>query len=176
MKNISLINQSDEIEVHLPDGRVLSGPRGAKISDFLKAIERDLPAPVMGAIVNGELRELTYPLEIEARLQPLTLADADGARIYRRSLTFLLEAAFSRLFPEAELYVDHSVISGGYYCHVRRGPDRIEVPGHLIATINCQDMLIIHTPKATLVCPAKDAEKIKQFVADVEKYHGKEYV
>ena len=51
-----------------------------------------------------------------------------------------------------------------------------EVPGHLIATINCQDMLIIHTPKATLVCPARDAEKIKQLVADVEKQQGKEYV
>jgi mannose-1-phosphate guanylyltransferase len=51
-----------------------------------------------------------------------------------------------------------------------------EVPGHLIATINCHDMLIIHTPRATLVCPAKDAEKIKQLVAEVEKNQGKEYV
>jgi uridine kinase len=144
MKNISLINQSDEIEVHLPDGRVLSGPRGAKVSDFLKAIERDLPAPVMGAIVNGELHELTYALEIETRLQPLTLADADGARIYRRSLTFLLEAAFSRLFPDAELYVDHSVISGGYYCHVRRGPDR---DGH----ISLSELQTIETEMRRLV-------------------------
>ena len=123
-KDIRLIHEKDQIEVHLPDGRVLAGPRGAMVSDFLKAIERDLPAPVMGAIVNGELHELTYALEIEARLQPLTLADADGARIYRRSLTFLLEAASSRLFPGAELYVEHSITSGGYYCRMRRGPDR----------------------------------------------------
>lgn len=51
-----------------------------------------------------------------------------------------------------------------------------EEPGHLIATINCQDLLIIHTPRATLVCPAKDAEKIKQMVAEVEKNQGKEFV
>ncbi len=51
-----------------------------------------------------------------------------------------------------------------------------EEAGHLIATINCQDLLIIHTPRATLVCPAKDAEKIKQMVAEVEKLHGKDYV
>jgi mannose-1-phosphate guanylyltransferase len=51
-----------------------------------------------------------------------------------------------------------------------------EVPGHVIATIHCQDLMVIHTPKATLVCPAKDAEKIKQMVAAVEKLHGKEYV
>ena len=42
----------------------------------------------------------------------------DGARIYRRSLTFLLEMAFADLYPEANLYVDHSVASGGYYCQV----------------------------------------------------------
>jgi len=123
-KNIHIVEENDEIEAHLPDGRVLSGPRGATAGDFLKAIESDLPAPVMGAIVNGELQELTYPLEIEAHLTPVTMADADGARIYRRSLTFLLEAAFARLFPNAELHIDHSVASGGYYCHVRRGPER----------------------------------------------------
>ena len=51
-----------------------------------------------------------------------------------------------------------------------------EEQGHLIATVNCADLIIIHTPRATLVCPAKDAEKIKQIVAEVEKGHGKEFV
>ena len=35
-----------------------------------------------------------------------------------------------------------------------------EEPGHLVTTINCTDLIIIHTPKATLVCPARAAEKI----------------
>ncbi len=43
---------------------------------------------------------------------------ADGARIYRRSLTFLLEKAFNDLYPDGILYVDHSVASGGYFCQV----------------------------------------------------------
>jgi mannose-1-phosphate guanylyltransferase len=51
-----------------------------------------------------------------------------------------------------------------------------EVAGHVVATIHCQDMMVIHTAKATLVCPAKDAERIKQMAALVEKLHGKEYV
>lgn len=51
-----------------------------------------------------------------------------------------------------------------------------EVPDHLIATINTKDLIIIHTPKATLVCPAADAERIKQMVAEVEKAVGKEFV
>ena len=47
---------------------------------------------------------------------------------------------------------------------------------HLIATIGCHDLIIIHTPRTTLVCPAKDAEKIKQLVAEVEKHNGKEFI
>lgn len=50
-----------------------------------------------------------------------------------------------------------------------------EIP-HVIATINTHDLIIIHTPVATLVCPAKDAEKIKAMVAEVEKRLGKKYV
>jgi len=51
-----------------------------------------------------------------------------------------------------------------------------EEAGHVIATIGCEDLIIVHTPRATLVCPAKEAEKIKQMVAQVEKEQGKEYV
>ncbi len=123
MSEITLTHQSDEIEIHLPDGRVLRGPRGTTVADFLKTIQPDLPAPAMGAIVNGELCELTQPLEMEAHLTPITLADPDGARIYRRSVTFLLEAAFARLFPESDLYIDHAVVSGGYYCNAHRKND-----------------------------------------------------
>jgi len=51
-----------------------------------------------------------------------------------------------------------------------------EEGGHLVATINCQDLIVIHTPRATLICPAGDAEKIKALVGEVEKTQGKEFV
>ena len=107
------------VEIHLPDGRVLSGPRGATAGDFLHADPGAGPAPLVAAIVNGDLRELTYPIKMDATLAPITMKDADGARIYRRSLTFLLETAFVALFPEAVLIIDHSISSGGYYCHIQ---------------------------------------------------------
>jgi uridine kinase len=69
-------------------------------------------------LVNGDLRELTYPITMDATLAPVGMSDADGARVYRRSLTFLLETAFVALFPQAVLIIDHSISSGGYYCHV----------------------------------------------------------
>jgi uridine kinase len=115
---IKISQPRPQVEVHLPDGRVLSGPRGAQVGDFLKVISNELDAPLMGAVVNGNLKELTYPVNMEATVQPVTLADPDGARIYRRSLTFLLEMAFNQLFPGSILTIDHSVSFGGYYCQV----------------------------------------------------------
>lgn len=121
--HISQVAQPREtVEIYLPDGRVFSGPRHTPVGEFLKALpEWDNP-PIMGAVVNGELRELTYPISMDARVRPVTMADADGARIYRRSITFLLEAAFEDLFPQAILTVDHSVAFGGYYCRVGGRP------------------------------------------------------
>jgi uridine kinase len=101
----------------LPDDKVLSGPRGLAVGEFLKIIE-DPQLPIVGAIVNHELRELTYPIEMDARVSPVTMGTPDGMHIYRRSLTFLMEAAFEDLYPDAILGIDHSVASGGYYCQI----------------------------------------------------------
>jgi len=109
------------IELVLPDGRVYTGERGATLEKLLQALpEWDNP-PIMGAVVNGELRELTYPIEMDSRVRLVTMADDDGARIYRRSITFLLEAAFEELFPDVSMTLDHSVSAGGYFCQVAEG-------------------------------------------------------
>ena len=109
---------SKTVEVHLPDGQTLRGARGASVEEFLKVVEADADKPIVAAIVNGDLRELRYSIQVESTIKPVTTTSADGARIYRRSLTFLLESVFSQLFPTGKLTIDHSVSSGGYYCQV----------------------------------------------------------
>ncbi len=122
MPEAPFVVSSDQIEIHLPDGRTLRGPRGATVAALLRPVAAASPAPIVAAVVNGELRELTHPVDLEAQVRPVTMADANGARIYRRSLTFLLEAAYAGLFPRARLRVDHSVPSGGYFCNAAERP------------------------------------------------------
>ena len=114
--NFRLVSPRPDVEVHLADGRVLSGARNAPIGDFLHAIE--FPVPVVAADVDGELRELTYPIQMDVTVRPILMSDSDGALIYRRSLNFLLEMAFTDLFPGATVRIDHSISFGGYYCQV----------------------------------------------------------
>jgi mannose-1-phosphate guanylyltransferase len=48
-------------------------------------------------------------------------------------------------------------------------------PDHLIATIGCEDLVIIHTDNATLICRGDQAEKIKELQKNVERFFGADY-
>ena len=111
-----------EIEVELPDGRLIRGPRGSQIADILEPIPEWGGSKIVGAVVEGNLRELSFELERDAFIKPLNLSTSDGSKIYRRSLTFLLETAFEQLYDDSFIAIDHSVPSGGYFCKVLGRP------------------------------------------------------
>jgi uridine kinase len=109
----------------------------------MRAYQDPQKPQIVGAIVNHNLRELTFPIEMDAEVTAVDMSDPDGARIYRRSLTFLLEVAFMELFPHWSLTIDHSVSSGAYYCHVpeqepfsQESLDKLEAEMHAIVAAN----------------------------------------
>lgn len=101
-----------------PDGRTFEAPRGTPLEAYMRAAYPNHPVPIIAALVDGELRELTYPLQRDAYVVPVFLSDSDGVRIYRRSLSFLLVTAISELFPDAQVVIDYSVPFGGFFCRV----------------------------------------------------------
>ncbi|MHC4949014.1 MAG: mannose-1-phosphate guanylyltransferase, partial [Planctomycetota bacterium] len=40
-------------------------------------------------------------------------------------------------------------------------------PEHTIATVGCDDLIVVHTRDVTLVCPASQAERVKELAAKV---------
>lgn len=108
------------MRVTLANGRVLAAPIGTSLQQIVEAAFPAPTVPIVAAVSNGRLRELTHTLAHDARLSPVTVRDDAGARIFRRSLIFLLVAAAEQEFPDAELLVEHAVPGyGGYYCEVR---------------------------------------------------------
>ncbi len=116
---IYLAQPRDTAQVWLDDGRVLEGPIGTPLEQFILAAGSDPQAPTVAALIDNELRELSYRVECDIEVAPITMGDSDGFRIYRRSLAFLLVTAAHELFPEAGIYVDHSLTFGGYFCQVQ---------------------------------------------------------
>jgi uridine kinase len=109
----------DTSQVWFDDGRVFEGPVGTPLEDFVRAAQPDSEIPTVAALIDDELRELSYRVEEDIEVTPITMAHSDGFRIYRRSLAFLLVTAAHELFPEATVYVDHSLTFGGYFCQVQ---------------------------------------------------------
>jgi uridine kinase len=134
------------VQIKLDDGRIFEGPVGTTLDEFFKVAYRDPPAPVVGALVNQRLRELTFPVVTDIEVAPITMSDSDGMRIYRRSLSFLLVVAVHELFPGTRLFVDHSFTFGGYFCQVEGrepfSPDEIKQLEKRMWEIVEQDELI----------------------------------
>ncbi|MGQ9667773.1 MAG: nucleoside kinase [Anaerolineae bacterium] len=110
------------VQARFPDGRIFEGPVGTPVEAFIHAATPAEDVPIMAAIVNGKLRELSHPLYWDSSVQPLSMQTSDGLRIFQRSLTFVLVVAAHELFPEATIIVDHSIPTGGFFCEVAGRP------------------------------------------------------
>jgi uridine kinase len=110
------------VQARFPDGRIFEGPVGTPVGEFIRAALPADDVPIMAAIVNGKLRELSHTLSWDSSVQPLSMQTSDGLRIFQRSLTFVLVAAAHELFPEATIVVDHSIPTGGFFCEVAGRP------------------------------------------------------
>jgi mannose-1-phosphate guanylyltransferase len=48
-------------------------------------------------------------------------------------------------------------------------------PDHLIATIGVSDMIIVHTPDATMVCPKNESQRVKDLVGKIKEKFGNRF-
>src|SRR5881392_694142 len=110
------------IEITLPDGSKQSVAAGTPPIDIAKSISPRLADAAIVAKVNGELYDLTRPLESDASLQILTTKDSEALEVYRHSTAHLLAAAVLELFPETKLGIGPPIENGFYYDFKRPEP------------------------------------------------------
>lgn len=104
-----------QIEVTLPDGSKHAVAPGIRPIDIAQSISPRLADAAIVAKVDGELYDLTRPLEKSASLQILTNKDPEALRVYRHSTAHLLAAAVLELYPETQLGIGPPIESGFYY-------------------------------------------------------------
>jgi len=51
-----------------------------------------------------------------------------------------------------------------------------EDKGHLIATIGLENMVVAHSPDATLVCPIDQTHRLKELLELIDQHNGQEYL
>src|SRR5277367_5564314 len=113
---------SDSLTVTLPDGSQTTPPPGASPLDIAKSISPRLADDAVVARVNGQLYDLTRPLEGDAKLEILTSRNPEALDVYRHSTAHLLAAAVLELFPETKLGIGPPTEAGFYYDFQRDEP------------------------------------------------------
>ena len=107
-------NQKVTVNVKTPWGDVQI-PVGTPVRHVLKEKKSPEGLAYLGALVNNDVVSLSFPLEVDCVMEPLTRADSHGFRIYRHSACLLLAKTVNELFPKAHFSVEHS-LGPGFYC------------------------------------------------------------
>src|SRR6266567_8931596 len=110
------------IQITLPDGSTKSVAAETRPLDIAKEISPRLADAAIAAKVNGELFDLTRPLEKDATLEILTAKNPESLEIYRHSTAHLLAAAVLELYPETQLGIGPPIENGFYYDFDRPTP------------------------------------------------------
>lgn len=85
---------------------------GISIDKVLGSV-RKMEAPLV-ALVDGKPEELSSPIYESCDIVPISIRDPFGARVYARSLIFVLVRAVSELFPGCRVTIEHALGKGLY--------------------------------------------------------------
>ena len=103
-------------KIALPDGSVREVPEGSTPADVAAAIGPGLAKAALAARVDGELRDLTRPLEGDARLELVTSRDEkDALELVRHDFAHVLAEAVQNLFPGTQITFGPATDDGFYY-------------------------------------------------------------
>ena len=104
------------LKISLPDGSVREVPRGTTPADIAAAIGPGLAKAALAARVDGELRDLTRPLERDASLALVTSRDeADALELARHDYAHVLAEAVQALWPGTQITFGPATDDGFYY-------------------------------------------------------------
>jgi threonyl-tRNA synthetase len=113
---------SSQVMITLPDGSHKSLPAGTTPMELAKSISSRLADDAIVAKVNGDLVDLSRPLEKDATVAILTPKDPKTLEVYRHSTAHLLAAAVLELYPETKLGIGPPTEQGFYYDFQRETP------------------------------------------------------
>jgi threonyl-tRNA synthetase len=130
----------DTVQITLPDGAMREVPRGTTAAQIAHQISPRLAKEALVARADGELVDLSRPLEHDAKISILTAKDPDAVQVFRHSAAHLLAAAVMELYPNVKLGIGPPIDNGFFYEFVREEPftsedlEKIEAKMHELAS------------------------------------------
>ncbi|MBX6351700.1 MAG: threonine--tRNA ligase [Thermoflavifilum sp.] len=109
------MSEAVQVKVRLKDGSERALPQGATWADLAAAIGPRLAKEAVAARVNGQVADLSRPVEDGAQVEILTLQDPEGLDVMRHTCAHVMAQAVKRLWPEVKMAIGPVIENGFYY-------------------------------------------------------------
>ena len=103
------------MKITLKDGSSLEFSAPITAAEVAKSISEGLYRNAVCVKINGELKDLSTPIEGDCELQVITLKDKEGLQVYRHTTAHVLAQAVKKIFPTSKLAIGPTIENGFYY-------------------------------------------------------------
>jgi len=128
--------------ITLPDGSSRTFPSPVDGLAIARSIGTRLERDAVAIRLDGELRDLTRPIEHDASVEIVTRTSEDGVELLRHDAAHVLAEAVKELYPETQVTIGPAIENGFYYDFARDEPftpedlEKIEARMHEIVARN----------------------------------------
>nr|WP_155966463.1 threonine--tRNA ligase [Staphylococcus epidermidis] len=104
----------NQINIQFPDGNTKEFDKGTTTEDIAQSISPGLRKKAVAGKFNGQLVDLTRPLEQDGTIEIITPGSEETLEVLRHSTAHLMAQALKRLYGDVKFGVG-PVIEGGFY-------------------------------------------------------------
>ncbi|MES0396195.1 MAG: threonine--tRNA ligase [Syntrophobacteria bacterium] len=105
----------EEINVSIGSDESHRLPKGISAGEALERLRVKKGNPAVAAKINGELVDLSRPLEQDCTIEPLNQNNEETLEILRHTASHVMAQAVQSLYPEAKITIGPAIENGFYY-------------------------------------------------------------
>ena len=110
------------MEITLPDGSIKKFKSALSCKEVAKTIGARLAKDALVVKVNGELRDLDFILNQDAKIEVLTSKNEESLEILRHDMAHIMAEAVKELYPKTQVTIGPAIDDGFYYDFSRKDP------------------------------------------------------
>lgn len=103
------------VKITFPDGSVKEFESGINGLEIAKSISPKLAKEVLSISVDGEIWDLTRPIDKDAEIKLFTWEDEEGKHAFWHSSAHLMAEALQQLYPDTKFGIGPAIENGFYY-------------------------------------------------------------
>ena len=108
--------------ITLPDGKKLNFSKTVTGIEIAEKISKSLLKQALIMSVDGDLRDLYFPIDKDCSVKIFTSKDPEGLDAIRHDTTHIMAMAVQELFPGTKLAIGPAIKDGFYYDFYRKEP------------------------------------------------------